>query len=345
MKIRKIIAAASVSAMCISSMSALNSGAIAIVIDGNSPYYQEYMENFVELDDHGLLSRVVENSKNDYKVYCSNAFADKSEDLCGCITIHELEPSYMNIAVSSDTDAEKINEIIEKYDSSLEVDFATTELKGENGVFKGKLVSVYDYNYNPETKETARKVYEELSSITDVYRFEYYSELISEMNLSYRPSVTSYSIKPSGESYDEMAEKLKDYFSENGIDFSVREYEGRLFSCCEAYPNYPITAQEHLNIAADIYDKLGYSGAFVSPDSVDSDVCDNKIDLCNAIDGDANNDGELDIADATLVLQSIGNADKYSLSAQGAYNADVNGSGDVTALDALEIQKIDAGLR
>ncbi|MBP3380647.1 MAG: dockerin type I repeat-containing protein [Ruminococcus sp.] len=343
MKIKRIIAAASVSAMCVSSMSALNSGAATIIIDSNSPYYEKLVENRVELEDHDLFSRTVGSGKNDYKVYCPKVFADKSEELCDFITIHEFLPNSMNIAVSSDTDAENISEIIGKYDPSLDVHFATTELGGENGIFEGKLISVYDYDRKPETKETARKIYRELSGFTDVFRFEYYGGSISEMNLTYYPSITSYSTGSSGESYDEMAEKLKLYFSENGLDFSVREYEDTYSVCCEAYPNYPITAQEHLDIAADIYDKLGYYGNYISPSSDRFNI--EKIDLYNALDGDANNDGELDIADATLVLQSIGNADKYSLSAQGAYNADVNGSGDVTALDALEIQKIDAGLR
>ncbi|MCM1530084.1 MAG: DUF4832 domain-containing protein [Alistipes sp.] len=60
--------------------------------------------------------------------------------------------------------------------------------------------------------------------------------------------------------------------------------------------------------------------------------------------GDANVDGVVDIADATLVLQCIGNADKYSMSAQGEINADVDGSKGITAMDSLTIQMADAGL-
>lgn len=58
--------------------------------------------------------------------------------------------------------------------------------------------------------------------------------------------------------------------------------------------------------------------------------------------GDANCDGVVDIADATLILQVIGNGDKYSLSEAGAVNADVVEPAGVTALDSLEIQKYDA---
>ena len=61
--------------------------------------------------------------------------------------------------------------------------------------------------------------------------------------------------------------------------------------------------------------------------------------------GDANCDGNVTIADATAILQAIGNADKYSLSDEGLANADCcNVGGGLTAADALAIQKLDAKL-
>lgn len=61
--------------------------------------------------------------------------------------------------------------------------------------------------------------------------------------------------------------------------------------------------------------------------------------------GDANCDGKVEIADATLILQFLTNKDEYQLSDQGMKNADVIGGGDgVTAQDALTIQQVDAGI-
>ncbi len=61
--------------------------------------------------------------------------------------------------------------------------------------------------------------------------------------------------------------------------------------------------------------------------------------------GDANCDGKIEIADATLILQFLTNKDEYELTTQGMLNADVIGNGDgVTAQDALVIQQIDAGI-
>lgn len=61
--------------------------------------------------------------------------------------------------------------------------------------------------------------------------------------------------------------------------------------------------------------------------------------------GDANCDGKVEIADATLILQYLTNKDEYTLSEIGMLNADCCNNGDgVTALDALAIQKFDAGI-
>ncbi len=61
--------------------------------------------------------------------------------------------------------------------------------------------------------------------------------------------------------------------------------------------------------------------------------------------GDANCDGKVEIADATLILQFLTNKDEYKLSNQGMINADCCNNGDgVTASDALAIQKVDAGV-
>jgi hypothetical protein len=61
--------------------------------------------------------------------------------------------------------------------------------------------------------------------------------------------------------------------------------------------------------------------------------------------GDANCDGKVTIADSTAILQSIGNPDKYSLSAQGAANGDViDNKGGITTADAIAIKAVDAGV-
>ena len=61
--------------------------------------------------------------------------------------------------------------------------------------------------------------------------------------------------------------------------------------------------------------------------------------------GDANGDGTIDMADAVAIMQALANPNKYKLSDQGKYNADVYQAGDgVTSNDAAAIQKYLLGL-
>jgi len=60
--------------------------------------------------------------------------------------------------------------------------------------------------------------------------------------------------------------------------------------------------------------------------------------------GDANCDGKVNVADAVAVLQFIANQNKYPLTGDGARNADCDGSSGITGMDAVAIQKIDAGI-
>ena len=59
--------------------------------------------------------------------------------------------------------------------------------------------------------------------------------------------------------------------------------------------------------------------------------------------GDANFDGEVNMADVASIIQYIGNKDAYSLTDQGIANADTNDDGQVTGEDAYIIQRVLAG--
>ncbi|MCM1528574.1 MAG: dockerin type I repeat-containing protein [Alistipes sp.] len=145
-------------------------------------------------------------------------------------------------------------------------------------------------------------------------------------------SFLSYDRSLHGDQFDEIAA----YVIEKGV--GELDENGDVRAC----PG--VTSAEQLETALEVYEKFGVcpvSFRLETPNQVASGV---TIDLYNAIEGDANDDGKVDIADATLILQYIGNPDKYQLTPQGEYNADVDCSGGVTALDALEVQRIDAKL-
>jgi hypothetical protein len=63
-------------------------------------------------------------------------------------------------------------------------------------------------------------------------------------------------------------------------------------------------------------------------------------DITDAVYGDANCDGKVNISDPVMIMQSISNPSLFKLTEQGKLNADCSNNGDgVTNADALAIQK------
>lgn len=68
-----------------------------------------------------------------------------------------------------------------------------------------------------------------------------------------------------------------------------------------------------------------------------------KTTESDIIYGDANKDGNVNMSDATAIIQHIGNRDAYGLDDAGIRNSDVNGDNQVTGEDAIIIQRAVAG--
>lgn len=103
------------------------------------------------------------------------------------------------------------------------------------------------------------------------------------------------------------------------------------------------TLADKLETAEKVYQKTGAVPYYLSPESTKEPVNAGSIDIFNAVKGDANLDGSTTIADSVAILQSIGNKDKYPLSAQGEFNGDISGNYDgITAADALAVQQLDS---
>ena len=93
---------------------------------------------------------------------------------------------------------------------------------------------------------------------------------------------------------------------------------------------------------------IGYKGSTAEKYAKENDIPFKALEetpIIKTLNGDANCDGIVSIADAAAIYQALGNPDKYSLSEQGSINADVadNGNG-ITANDAIMIQKMSIGL-
>lgn len=93
----------------------------------------------------------------------------------------------------------------------------------------------------------------------------------------------------------------------------------------------------------DIYDHISYDKVTVKNANGGS-MAKTALSYEIYLLGDANQDGRVTIADATAILQSLGNSTDYGLSEEGARAADVNLDGVVDEADALLIQQYDAGM-
>lgn len=82
----------------------------------------------------------------------------------------------------------------------------------------------------------------------------------------------------------------------------------------------------------------------VEPDGSTPETGENTSDNESIYYGDANCDGQIGVADAVIIMQSLANADDYQLSEQGIKNADVVGNDGVTSSDALAMQMFCANL-
>lgn len=127
-----------------------------------------------------------------------------------------------------------------------------------------------------------------------------------------------FGLKGDGFSFQKLYEPLKD-MNLNGIKYDV------LWCLTElAYlPN------ETFNCTRNLYTKNGIS------EKLRTEI--RKFYRTPAVQGDANGDGSLDLADAIYIMQSLANPDKYQLTEQGRFNADMDGDG-VTVGDAQAIQ-------
>ncbi len=219
----------------------------------------------------------------------------------------------------------------------------------------------YHIEFNMQTAyEQARKIKKEVQKITDVKNIElipsvYKIQPMYTFMLTYCPELPQtfgYGIK--GVTLDEIKETLENYVAENDLDYTVELFTGNyeMISLIERghYYGYKLVPKGEVSFAdqgklcKQIYDDLGYN-TWYSPDMMESDsaggtYASDSIDMSDNVDGDANCDGKYTIADSTAILQSLGNPDKYGLSLQGEFNADIYNVGDgVTPMDALEVQK------
>ncbi|MDE6093026.1 MAG: dockerin type I repeat-containing protein, partial [Ruminococcus sp.] len=145
----------------------------------------------------------------------------------------------------------------------------------------------------------------------DIATFENY---LSDNNIAY-------------EKYESVSNEMAEIVLEQYIETSDGEVK-------QVYTN-----DEYFELLQKIKADTGFTVSWVSPAS--------NIEITNVVNalpevtlaGDANEDGEVNISDAVLIMQSIANPEEFALTLQGRANADIYGDG-VTLMDALTIQEM-----
>lgn len=140
---------------------------------------------------------------------------------------------------------------------------------------------------------------------------------------------------------EEKLELMQNYVKETDFaEIQITGKENRLnagvYTNIVLVPKTDITIEERLDMAFQILNDTGCFSGFITPTS-NTKAGTSYIDVFNAVDGDANEDGSVNMGDVVAVIQHIGNRDEYELSLQGEFNADTDGDG-LTGMDAVEIQ-------
>lgn len=132
--------------------------------------------------------------------------------------------------------------------------------------------------------------------------------------------------------------EINKLMEDNGISIEVKV----AYNYVTFYPDDDTIFEDMLEVSKLLYANFDNINAMTAMDQSNRTSI-GGIDLSNAVDGDSNCDEQMDMADVVLIMQALANPNKYQLSEQGSFNADLDGNG-ITVGDAQAIQKILLGI-
>lgn len=345
----KIFAAATASCLCFSSLTALSSNAMwTFGYPNEEAAFKEMLAKIdvpfrngnITFDSENLVTYAwwvetpgIRHFENSYSYFSSNNY------ICTITSEPQVLTFTMDSPVSYVTEEGK--ETIVGFLNEIYPD-VNFEVKSFG---MGKF-AIYDYDALPfdgrlDTIEEAERVYEFVSEHFPLKSCEFSGNQVSPMFGYINGYSYIYSYKGDTSYAEDTATVLQNYIDEKGFDVKVDEHLDCThgidydYSKCYLEPTREMTSQEIAKLYTDIYHDLGLKPGYMY---MEEDYVTQPLNLCK-IDGDANNDSVLGIADATLILQFLTNKDEYDLTEQGAYNADLDKDG-ITANDALVIQQM-----
>ncbi|MBR2283095.1 MAG: hypothetical protein IJ874_01565 [Ruminococcus sp.] len=200
---------------------------------------------------------------------------------------------------------------------------------------ENELIVVSNVSGAAQVKDICGLINEETEILRSSYYADVYYQTWLDFSLGYTPFIVD----------EETLPVLTEYVENNLPGWTVEKGAAQIVKDKSIYDvNAPEgTANiEKFNTANQIARDTGLSvicTALASEGGIQD-----MIDASDYVSGDANSDTSANIADAVAVLQYLANEEKYPLTPQGIFNADVDGSDGLTGADATVIQMIDAGI-
>lgn len=326
-KLRKLLAVAAATVISVCALSA--PGAYAIFRAGKDIVFEGYTEC-----EHIFTY----NSSNNIHYKCFYKATDKNFKIIEAMNY----PSSIEVTVPDDTDLSDIESAVREI-----IPYAVIKAYGRSFI-DGDYYTRYRV-YGTDKTGLSDEEFNELNltgyqakQICNALKGKDYIESLefNDCNLTWVEGDFSlpgfFSVRSANDVGDDGVKAyLEAYLEESGLDFTIVKEDGIRgvildsdLTGDEAFKAMEQLARDNVVIPMFVY---------LASEKSNSD----KIDMFDYVDGDANDDGELDLADAVYIMQSIINPDRYSLTAQGSFNADIVGNGDgVTLSDALAVQEI-----
>ncbi len=339
---KRIISAFLSSAIVMSTLGSMTGSAILCLDTEGSDTYKERIENYNE--KYTSSPELTELADAVFPENVKNVWVRSKENsvLSDCIVEVTFPDRVSYFSNELPQNAEEIEAFVNEikaelgYEDLIKLSAGKDGLDKYSGINLGFVEDNHQLNYM-----IAEKVYAiikdkyEIRDINSIFASRQFLNRIVKRGLSFEGAADSElrdaRMKEIYElvDHDMLKEKYRITLNEQGVlefpeDVTVIEK----FECFKYFAdNYNVTAN---------YETLASNDSMTIGETDFSEI--------NYLDGDANNDKLMSIADAAAIFQSLANPDKYQLSAQGKFNADSKGDG-LTVDDAVRIQKKLAGIK
>lgn len=298
-------------------------------ISGDSKYVDEYIKNAVPAENEEITDRFYSAIKN------TGYFENKPQfyiiENIGWLIMVSKRNDLISFRINGQDNYNEISAIV--YQIFPDCDLTASEAVNNNR---------FNIKYSDGTEITEAQARELYAALGEKYEFSNFELIKDWYEIKDGTGLTQYTSKY-------FLEPIKQYVAENDLDWRIsytkdpETGEPSEHGYVRVRPAEGDDPAEYLNIELSL-NEAGIYGDLVFLDK--SNSTSNTIDLLNAVEGDANLDGEMNMADAVFTMQAVSNPDKYGIgsedgmTAQGTFNADLYepGSG-ITNADALAIQR------